>query len=506
MSAIAPAAHAPHPAPLGPGGHAAPALAHPRAAFGAVLDSLPKADARPNGAPSDEHGRREAPQGLPNLAQSLSASLASLLPSAAEPVFAIRSTDGPKNEGLAPSPAPAGVKPSTPSEDPNIKGAVAPGGAPVVGKLVGERAFHALDPTPWEATASLAQAASEPRRSASSPAQEARPTQQATGAALSPPPEAAAPSASAEPTTHLIATTPSPRPPTPWEATASLAQAASEPRGSAPSPVQQARPTQQATGAALSPPREAAAPSASAEPATHLIATMPSPAPTPPASAAPKGFRAERQSPSASAVASAASHKPPPAPEPRSGAATDDRQPSGAEKAGADDSVAADTSQPQAQGASFGGLQPTSVVAVGTVQTGSSASLPAAAAPAPSSPRASPATPQAPPVREIDVDLSPGGLEDVSMTMRLSGDKLSLVVRAASSQTTGAIEGVREAIAQRLAAIGQPLSAFIIQQTGSTADGNASEASNQGSGDARPQSEQDLAGEGGGARRGARDF
>ena len=105
MSAIAPAAHAPHPAPLGPGGHAAPALAHPRAAFGAVLDSLPKADARPNGAPSDEHDRREAPQGLPNLAQSLSASLASLLPSAAEPVFAIRSTDGPKNEGLAPSPA-----------------------------------------------------------------------------------------------------------------------------------------------------------------------------------------------------------------------------------------------------------------------------------------------------------------------------------------------------------------------------------------------------------------
>ena len=37
----------------------------------------------------------------------------------------------------------------------------------------------------------------------------------------------------------------------------------------------------------------------------------------------------------------------------------------------------------------------------------------------------------APPVREIDVDLSPGGLEDVSMTMRLAGDRLSVVVRAA---------------------------------------------------------------------------
>ena len=263
MSAIAPAAHAPHPAPLGPGGHAAPALAHPRAAFGAVLDSLPKADARPKRAVGRGAGATGAKRRRgPRMAQSLSASLASLLPSAAEPVFAIRSTDGPRVRASRPSPA--GVKPSTPSEDPSLKGAVAPGGAPGVGKLVGERAFHALDPTPWEATASLAQAASEPRRSASSPAQEAWPTQQATGAALSPPP--------------------------------------------------------------------AAAPSASAEPATHLIATMPSPAPPTPASAAPKGFRAERQSPSASAVANAASHKPPPAPEPRSGAATDDRQPSGAEK------------------------------------------------------------------------------------------------------------------------------------------------------------------------------
>ena len=63
----------------------------------------------------------------------------------------------------------------------------------------------------------------------------------------------------------------------------------------------------------------------------------------------------------------------------------------------------------------------------------------------------------APPVREIDVDLSPGGLEDVSMTMRLAGDRLSVVVRAGSSQTLSSIEGARDAIADRLAAIGQPL-------------------------------------------------
>ena len=43
------------------------------------------------------------------------------------------------------------------------------------------------------------------------------------------------------------------------------------------------------------------------------------------------------------------------------------------------------------------------------------------------------------------------------MTMRLAGDKLSVVIRAASSQTLGSIEGARDAIADRMAAIGQPL-------------------------------------------------
>ena len=78
------------------------------------------------------------------------------------------------------------------------------------------------------------------------------------------------------------------------------------------------------------------------------------------------------------------------------------------------------------------------------------------AAPRASALAASPA-PSGPSVREIDVDLSPGGLEDVSMTMRLAGDKLSVVIRAASSQTLSSIEGARDAIADRMAAIGQPL-------------------------------------------------
>ena len=95
----------------------------------------------------------------------------------------------------------------------------------------------------------------------------------------------------------------------------------------------------------------------------------------------------------------------------------------------------------------------------------------AEAAPRANAPSAAPAL-QASRIKEIDLDLSPGGLEDVSMTMRLAGDKLSVVIRAASSQTYGAIEGARDAIADRLAAIGQPLGSFIIQQTGADADGN----------------------------------
>jgi hypothetical protein len=101
----------------------------------------------------------------------------------------------------------------------------------------------------------------------------------------------------------------------------------------------------------------------------------------------------------------------------------------------------------------------------------------AVAADADIAPRASALGPgsasSAPPVKEIDVDLSPGGLEDVSMTMRLAGDKLSVVIRAASSQTLESIEGARDAITDRMAAIGQPLDSLIVKQTGVNGDGNA---------------------------------
>jgi hypothetical protein len=102
---------------------------------------------------------------------------------------------------------------------------------------------------------------------------------------------------------------------------------------------------------------------------------------------------------------------------------------------------------------------------------------PTSAADADASPRANAlgagSASSTPPVREIDLDLSPGGLENVSMTMRLTGDKLSVVIRAASSQTLGSIEGARDAITDRMAAIGQPLDSLIVKHAGVNTDGNA---------------------------------
>jgi hypothetical protein len=92
-----------------------------------------------------------------------------------------------------------------------------------------------------------------------------------------------------------------------------------------------------------------------------------------------------------------------------------------------------------------------------------------------SAPAANPAS-AGQPVKEIDVDLSPGGLEDVSMTMRLAGDKLSVVIRAGSSQTLSSIEGARDAIADRMAAIGQPLDSLTVKQMGVSTNGNGASA------------------------------
>ena len=132
----------------------------------------------------------------------------------------------------------------------------------------------------------------------------------------------------------------------------------------------------------------------------------------------------------------------------------------------------ASMAQPTAQTGPFGGLQSAGFVADSLFELGAStAGAAAQVTPRGSASAANPIS-VAQPVREIDVDLSPGGLEDVSMTMRLAGEKLSVVVRAGSSHTLNSIEGARDAIADRLAAIGQSLDSLIVKQTGLNTDGN----------------------------------
>jgi hypothetical protein len=137
-----------------------------------------------------------------------------------------------------------------------------------------------------------------------------------------------------------------------------------------------------------------------------------------------------------------------------------------------------------------------------------SATRPAEAVPqtrAPAAP-AAPTAPLAGKVREIDLDLSAGGLKDVTMTVRLAGDKLGVVVRAASSETAATIEGAREAIAERLAAIGQPVTSLIIQQTGSSdAKGAAGQSAGEGEGRA-PQEGRGEPSDPRGSRRGSSRF
>ncbi len=160
--------------------------------------------------------------------------------------------------------------------------------------------------------------------------------------------------------------------------------------------------------------------------------------------------------------------------------------------------------------ASNGGLFAETAVqpaAIGLMQPAPASMSPRSADAAPR-PGAAPsaATEAAAPVREIDLDLSPGGLEDVTMTMRLAGDRLNVVIRAASAHTAGAIEGAREAIAERLAAIGQPLGSLIIQQTGSTDGGTSAKDSGGGGDDGRPQGQQGDPDDRRGARRGSFGF
>ena len=453
MTAIAPApAHAPVAPHLAHPAHGALSQAHDSLAFAAVLDAVPGGDAKPKPSSGEaqtpaESPRRDHPQTQQIANPSFfNAPLASSLTVATSTTIGNGKDDDVRTPEFA-----AGATAQIPASDAASTRRVANsahGGSSPGARLVGERSFHA------------SVAASSPATVA--PVGGLSSVTDAPASATEVLDALAAPVSSASITTSnppRPVASPPPSPPTPSE----------------PSPSRADR-----TLATASAPVQFSAGRARGERQTDVASiTSRGAAPAAETSAPGPGVRRtsdESKSDSGGSVGPSSNGGPNPAP----------ASPAAA-PAAAQQSLTAPFAVPQSR--------------LADAATGSGAPRAAQA------PAASPAL-SAAPVREIDVDLSPGGLEDVSMTMRLAGDRLSLVFRAGSSQTTGAIEGARDAIAERLAAIGQPLGSLIIQQTGSTTDAtHARNTSSGGSGgEGRPQARGGDPNDPRGARRGSSGF
>ena len=442
---------------------AQPQAANDRFAFAAMLDSLPDAEAKAGSSVGGDQSptSNEPKQGGASPGQPDFPSLLSSLPFAFLPASAVH--DG-AVAAEASLPAPASTPGLRPEDDsaPNIAGAD-PANPAAVGRLVGERAFHLSLPTVGPPAFAPTAASSQRAGAAIGPLSPAPLSMQAPGLVGEGAPYAvgvasaiASVGASRIGGRVLPASLPSAR-----SATAApvVEPALSTSETSASAPI-----ASLVNGSSANP--SAGATRSAAQNPTH-------------------GGRKSQVAASPSVAHTASSAAPAPA-EP-SGKAADvppDPTPSGVQSAAPGSAFGAAPSASLAQGPSFGSSDSP---ARGADLTPRASAL--------SAPRAA----TAPPVKEIDVDLSPGGVEDASMTMRLAGDKLSVVIRAASSQTYGSIEGARDAIADRLAAIGQPLSSLIIQQVGANPDANANgnAAEDKGSTAGERQSRQSAGEQGG---------
>ncbi len=408
---------------------AQPQAAIDRFGFATVLDSLPGSEAKASSsvdgdqsAASNEPRQGEAPPGQPDFQSILSSLPLAFLPASAPRESAAAAAEAPL---LAPA-STLGLRPEDDGAS-NVADADAPNAAPV-GRLVGERAFH-LPLQTVGPTAPLSQGGgARPPFLVPISTQgqgligEGAPSLVGAASAI------ASVGASRTGEDLLLASLSSPRSAT-SPPIADAAPSSSETSGSAPI-------APRVNGSSANP--SAAVTRAQAQSSPH------------------GGRKSEVAALTVARTASSAA----PAPTEPSGKTADgppDRAPSGVQSAPTGSAFGAAPSASLAQGPSFGSYDAPS----GAADVAPRASALSAAR-----------TAAAPPVKEIDVDLSPSGLEDASMTMRLAGGKLSVVIRAASSQTYGSIEGARDAIADRLAAIGQPLNSLIIQQVGGNADAN----------------------------------
>jgi chemotaxis protein MotD len=111
------------------------------------------------------------------------------------------------------------------------------------------------------------------------------------------------------------------------------------------------------------------------------------------------------------------------------------------------------------------------------------------------------------PVKELEIQLDPTDLGAVSVKMRLSGGKLSVVMEIAKPTTLQAVEGERGAITDRLGSAAQPLESLVIRPaTTSSANAESNNATDQKSGggtDGRSDANGNL--QGGGRQASPRD-
>jgi len=510
-----------------------------RFAFAAVLDSLPGAEAKAGSSVDGDQSptSNEPKQGEESLGQPDFHSILSSLP------FAFLPASAPHEGAVAAAEASALAPASTLGLRPEDNGAsnvadADPANPAAVGRLVGERAFHlslstsgnvlaerpptvgplALAPTPASSqgagapigppalapTAASSQGAGAPvgppafaptpasSQAGGAPVGRPPASSQGAGAPVGPPalaPTAASsqaggapigPSSLAPLSTQGQALVGEGAPSAVGAASASASVGASRigervllanlpsARSATAMPLAEAAPSWSETSA-----------SAPIAPRVNGSSANPSASVTRPAAQSPAHGGRKSEVAASPSLARPASSAAPAAPAEPSGKAADgspDPTPSGVQSAAPGSAFGAPPSASLAQGPSFGSYD---------VPAGAADVAPRASA------LSAPRTTAAPPVKEIDVDLSPSGLEDASMTMRLAGDKLSVVIRTASSHTYGSIEGARDAIADRLAAIGQPLDSLIIQQVGGNADANtngnaaADEGSTAGEGQSR---------------------
>jgi Flagellar hook-length control protein FliK len=84
------------------------------------------------------------------------------------------------------------------------------------------------------------------------------------------------------------------------------------------------------------------------------------------------------------------------------------------------------------------------------------------------------------PVKELDLSLTPAGLGDISVSMRLTGDGLAVTIAADTHATAKSINDIREQITERLTSTGQSIVSLVIKAPNAAPSGDQPSLGNNG--------------------------